>query len=563
MINLYRRGLEEASSSNAGCANNDNNINACGNREALLQNLWEMHDEDYIYFDIGEFRGCRPGDLCERCVDEFNKVWEQGAQQIGCMGGNACLSHHSKLLEVVLCTWSAAGLFCDDVLKMKAKFEYADKLLTKGTVVAFQETHDDGDTASLHLEQMYLDLFVFISSALSSAAGGVIIAIRKTYLGLFEKREDYHLIPGRMLAVVLRHGGYFVMFVCVHLHADPNDNNQKVGMLKVLREFLKDKNHYNVFILGDFNFILDQCDRTDLASGRSIGKLCTVGKYWREHFDVFDELHQQSHTRFPSDLAANRSSARLDRIYWNAPLEAFALWHIQAATFGMLPNVYLSDHVPVIAKVEAQGRPSSGPCIPHFVTRNEIFRKGVEDLINGHKLARCCWARLAEMKDIFYSAYERYKNQVNNRGACLAKERIYWSLQAIRASEALDFKLFLQAMEAAPQLKHDSFSGQLPVSADHLALIRCVLQEALQKDDAEQQVELEQLANVPEYERQRIKNDLMQRLARHNPKRRKLGIEAVRGADGVPILDKVAAGDHLSMHWGGQVQRGIHRGGRS
>ena len=74
-------------------------------------------------------------------------------------------------------------------------------------------------------------------------------------------------------------------------------------------------------------------------------------------------------------------------------------------------------------------------------------------------------------------------------------------------------------------------------------------------DDADRQVELEQSQAVPEYERQRKKDELMKKLSRHNPKRRKLGIEIVRGTDGEPILDKDAAGDHLCKHWGDKFKQ--------
>ena len=46
----------------------------------------------------------------------------------------------------------------------------------------------------------------------------------------------------------------------------------------------------------------------------------------------------------------------------------------------------------------------------------------------------------------------------------------------------------------------------------------------------------------------------MKKLSRHSPKRRKLGIEAVRGSDGVPILDKKSADNHLTSHWGGKFK---------
>ena len=156
---------------------------------------------------------------------------------------------------------------------------------------------------------------------------------------------------------------------------------------------------------------MEQQDRTDLNTGISAGRLCSVGKYWNLHFEGFDELYQQSHTRFPSDSTETRTSARLDRIYCNAPLEAYALWAVSVGVLGMLPEPYskdafLSDHIPVAAKTSYKNQRSQFPCIPHFITQQPIFRCEVNRLVDKHNFANCCWARVAEMKEIFFSAYE-------------------------------------------------------------------------------------------------------------------------------------------------------------
>jgi hypothetical protein len=213
-------------------------------------------------------------------------------------------------------------------------------------------------------------------------------------------------------------------------------------------------------------------------------------------------------------------------------------------------DAFLSDHIPVAAKTSYKNQKSQFPCIPHFITQQPIFRCEVNRLVDKHNFANCCWAWVAEMKEIFFSAYEHYKKDMKSRGALFAKERIFWSLEAIRASDMLDIRSFLKASEASPQLQHSSFSGQLPISSDHLASIRVVLRDALQLDDADKQAELEHVAGIPEYETTRRKDCIMKRLSRHNPKRRKLGIEAVRGPNGEIIFDTAAAEDHLSKHWG-------------
>ena len=380
------------------------------------------------------------------------------------------------------------------------------------------------------------------------------IALRQSYVNMFEGMESFELVPGRILAVSLHIGQLRILFICGHIFTNPNDVGQRRSMLQTVSDFIAGRVHHLIFILGDFNFVVEQNDRTDLSTGLAIGRQCSVAKFWVDHFWQFDELHQQSHTRFPGNLTEGRSSARLDRIYCNAPLEAFALWEVQAATLGQLPDAYLSDHLPVVARIAYK---NSVPCssgIPHFVTKDKLFNHIVDIIMNQHNFSPCCWARVSEVKDIFYSAYAEFRDHANHRGALLAKERIYWALQAIRASDTNNLHLFLKAVEAAPQLQHDSFTGQLPIAYTHLALIRGVLQDALRADDADKQAELEHSSTLPEYARQRLTDNLLKKLALHNPKRRKLGIEAVRGCNGQPILDKTAAGDHLSKFWGGKFQ---------
>ena len=75
----------------------------------------------------------------------------------------------------------------------EGEVKYADRLFVNGTAIALQETHDDGDTRCNDFFQLHSDSFVFFQSALYSAAGGVLIAIRKCYLDLFTERQEYKL----------------------------------------------------------------------------------------------------------------------------------------------------------------------------------------------------------------------------------------------------------------------------------------------------------------------------------------------------------------------------------
>ena len=111
------------------------------------------------------------------------------------------------------------------------------------------------------------------------------------------------------------------------------------------------------------------------------------------------------------------------------------------------------------------------------------------------------------MKDIFFSAFTSYKERRRKNGTLLAKECVIWALEAIRANDSMDMKMFLEASSAAPQLQHESFKGCLPITHDHKDMIRDVLKHGLQTDDADRQEELQCSAGVPEHESQSQKKE--------------------------------------------------------
>ena len=162
-------------------------------------------------------------------------------------------------------------------------------------------------------------------------------------------------------------------------------------------------------------------DRVDLTTGAAVGRRCSVGDYWSQNFEYFDDFYQRSHTRYPGNQDGSATSARLHRAYCNSPLESYALWDIKAATLGTLPNAYISDHLLVVVRIAYKDKRNFTPCIPHFVTKGEVFKSKVEEFIEAHSFSSCCWARVLDTKDIFFAAYEEYRTISCNRGALLAK----------------------------------------------------------------------------------------------------------------------------------------------
>jgi hypothetical protein len=291
-----------------------------------------------------------------------------------------------------------------------------------------------------------------------------------------------------------------------------------------------------------------------IQSGTSCGIPGIVAEAWEECFDNFSELYQQSHTRFPGNIGQESTSSRLDRIYCNLPVEAFALLSITSFVQGNIPDNFISDHLPMGTSIEYKDKNGGDITLPHFMFGDKLYDKLVEDIAKSFEFSSCCWARLGEMKSIFRHAYTLFQDKNNIRGARLAKERIFWSLQCLRACDGENLADVKKAIKAAPQLGHQSFCGKLPLEQNHILHIRQVLQEALHISDREAEEEIKNASKEPEYRRCKIKDGLANRLSLHNPKRQRVGIEAVKTTEGVPLLEKDEANAYLGSFWGTKFQ---------
>ena len=71
----------------------------------------------------------------------------------------------------------------------------------------------------------------------------------------------------------------------------------------------------------------------------------------------------------------------------------------------------------------------------------------------------------------------------------------------------------------------------------------------LQTDVDTRRAELDALKDMPEYMRQQEKSNLQRWLTRWSPMRKRIGLAAIRGTDGIPIVDHAQAAAELCRHW--------------
>ena len=88
----------------------------------------------------------------------------------------------------------------------------------------------------------------------------------------------------------------------------------------------------------------------------------------------------------------------------------------------------------------------------------------------------------------------------------------------------------------------------------HVSHVRDILQSALAMDDQAKLAEAQATADQPEYRKTRDRDCIAKKLAMHNPKHRKIGIEATRDAEGIPIHNRDQAHAFLGQYWGGKFK---------
>ena len=138
-----------------------------------------------------------------------------------------------------------------------------------------------------------------------------------------------------------------------------------------------------------------------------------------------------------------------------------------------------------------------------------------------------------------------------NRGAKLSCEKVYWTIFALRANHLNNLHDFSKATQSAPFLLDPSGGVSLPCSQEHLVSLRDILRDALLCTDEEAKQELMDVKGDIGYQNEKHRETLLQRLMIHNPKRRRLGIAAVRDSEGNIIYGTDNCNNFLGAFWGG------------
>ena len=93
-------------------------------------------------------------------------------------------------------TWNAGGLFALDPVRRGKKLQVLDALLSRYSIVALQETHDDGFFSWDFCTRLHCGIFFAVFTGQSS--GGTATFVSYEFLGYFSEFSFRSIVPGRI-----------------------------------------------------------------------------------------------------------------------------------------------------------------------------------------------------------------------------------------------------------------------------------------------------------------------------------------------------------------------------
>ena len=239
-----------------------------------------------------------------------------------------------------------------------------------------------------------------------------------------------------------------------NVHFEPNSISRRKQQMQLLNNHISESVHYCNFVLGDFNYVMDDADRicydtpspantstsfsssdsSSSSSSSSSTQAHTQSNYsdiqfqelWRSKFGNLTDISQQDNfTRFGPG-----GCARLDRIYATGSLFPASLFNVKS--FVIEEGHKHSDHLPVIVNIHSKRRSSSSNRIPSWICKHDNFRLEIEKCIQRDGLPDNPWEALTQLKAYMQMAAKEIRIQSKNAPApedC----KLIWFCRTFRA----------------------------------------------------------------------------------------------------------------------------------
>eukprot|EP00971_Amphidinium_carterae_P004490 90023-Amphidinium_carterae.2 len=243
-----------------------------------------------------------------------------------------------------LWSWNASALFATlPSLQRKRVALYKDAAGRYDITVAL-EAHC---TPSL-VEGLLMSAHLVLDSVAASnpaATGGIVMAVKTSFLSKFTAAHKIDLVAGRILALELDTCELQRAIVVVAIHLQPTETATWAQVLLVLRDYIHGQRCSTILLLGDFNMDLDVVDRISTATGNMCGKLGNRARLWNLHFPSSEWC-----CVVPGYSYVHKASACLsclDRLFvnWSLPVCQAAGLRCELQSSGTPP--LQSDHHPI------------------------------------------------------------------------------------------------------------------------------------------------------------------------------------------------------------------------
>ena len=219
-----------------------------------------------------------------------------------------------RMAELKVAFWNCAGLRADTSSTaqklMYFSSQYADNTLD---IIAFLETHHKDDSEiPLQLQALSHNYSVIHTpTPPHHTHSGIMVFITKKY-NVIRQQE---VIAGRLLNVQIKDPDYPTEFNISFFYGPQTRSMNKPELNAMLNTIANTHpNHENNIILGDFNFIDNDLDKTKGMDGRD--KLLL--KEWQDlltHTDMRDPYRRLNPNRRYYSFRSSSGKSRVDRVY--------------------------------------------------------------------------------------------------------------------------------------------------------------------------------------------------------------------------------------------------------
>eukprot|EP00971_Amphidinium_carterae_P351750 6492264-Amphidinium_carterae.2 len=246
-------------------------------------------------------------------------------------------------LPTIWC-WNASALFASLPAVQHARVNYYK---------AAAGTHDICIALEAHCSETIADGLLLhnhvvvdsISDTLPEATGGVIMAVKNSFLAKFVAAHRVQIVAGRILALELDSSLCRKAVVIVAIHLQPTEEQTWAQVVNTLHDYTRGLVHSTIILIGDSNMDLDVADRINTNTGVLCGKVGNRARLWTSCFPCSDWCNVVP--GFTYVHKASNSLSCLDRVFVNMPIavcQAAGL-RCELLTKGTPPHG--SDHHPI------------------------------------------------------------------------------------------------------------------------------------------------------------------------------------------------------------------------